>query len=91
MTITVVECKDKAMLAAFQAGLLFSAELSNEAKADGSPNEAGYVPTVTTSAYDDELAGHLHCLIIEDGLGGDNATYRLDSDGLHFEATGVEI
>ncbi len=90
MTITIVESKDKALLDAFKHGMGFAIALAAEPFADGSePTE--YVPTVTQGENQSDEEGVVHWLLIEDPRAADNATYRLDAEGVHFEASGVEV
>lgn len=76
MSVTVIECKDKALLSGFKFGLQFGfVERGIEAKVEQGQNDKGT----------------LNWLIIEDDNDQDNATYRLTKKGIRFARTGVEI
>lgn len=86
MAFTVIECEDKAQLDAYKASQDFLQHLKDDfvepRLTEGTKNDV---------EVDADRTGTLHYLIIEDKAPEDNVTLRLDAEGVHFWATGVEI
>jgi len=85
MTMTVIEATDKALLD-------FHRYSSDFQKEFGAHNPVVKEGVNENAELDDQgTTGTLFWLLIEDDRADDNATFRLDSEGLHFWATGVEV
>ena len=90
MTITVIECGDKAQLDAYRQSPQF---LANFPAVQRQPDRVIVRQGVhlDTEVDDQGTRGDLHWLIVEDDDCEDNATFRLEHGVLRFHATGVEV
>lgn len=85
MTTTVVESTNPELLQQYRQSPEFRASLSADAEVTAGSNE-------DVEIDDEGNLGTLHWLLIEDRDTEDNATFRLDEQGVaQFWSTGVEV